>query len=317
MGFESIFSTLSNTVLPAAANIYSAYKNFTQPYDVPKMPVANGAVQAPIIGDLPDLTGIPGLSKLPQWQVNPQDVTVGEQGLSNILQESSDLYRTLLDPTNPVFQRLAADNAALNKRDFLSQLREVSNANRRQASRGRTTFFSPERGDEDVIAKVAQNAADAETLGRMQAQQQLGNVAGSLSGLSGAYQGLSGLETGRYNDLQNQIATQLGQQRSDISAQDQFNIQKFLGSLGIKHQNIINQNEQQRKNVEGYMNAYPTIYNTNATNKQAQNTGAIQGMASIADLFANINKPKYNVLGTATSGVGSSGGGALPWKVSY
>ncbi len=84
-------------------------------------------------------------------------------------QQSAQLYAALADPNSSLMQKFTKEEQAMSMSDFLSQLRGMQNADRRQQSMGRSpTFFNPERADEAVsfltsrgLPRINQMASEA------------------------------------------------------------------------------------------------------------------------------------------------------------
>lgn len=65
--------------------------------------------------------------------------------------QSAEMYAALADPNSPLLQQFAKQEQDANVSNFLTQIRSMQNADRRQQALGRApTFFNPERADEAV-----------------------------------------------------------------------------------------------------------------------------------------------------------------------
>lgn len=97
---------------------------------------------------------------------------------------SSELYDAILNPDSPTFKRLQDREQQSVAQDFLSQIRAMQLADRREASSGRRgTFFNPERADEAVSYMISRGLPAAQAQARNNVADRLAAVASGQRGL--------------------------------------------------------------------------------------------------------------------------------------
>ena len=100
----------------------------------------------------------------------------------------SAISRALMDPTDPMFQRLAAEEEGLITRDFTRALRDFGTANVRQMIRtGGFGMTDPERRDEALAGAFAKSLADRKQAARDQARAYLGSALAANQAVAGAF----------------------------------------------------------------------------------------------------------------------------------
>lgn len=247
------------------------------------MPVYQGGINLPY--DIPVL------------DASLAPATMGEQGQGRTLSQAEALTRMLLDPTNPMVERLAKQEQESAQNDFLTNLRSLMTTNQRAKSRGRAGLFDPERQDDDVMMAVLRNAADARIQGRQRAEQKIGDTAKNLSGLSTQYGSYAGTENTRRNAYREDLLNRLNQIRGDTK----YRVENA-------RQDQATTNEQQRNDI---LNAIKFARNAN------QDIGAAE-----SEYRKNQALHQSNQLGSVVSTLFSAFGGGgntgslpgLPWK---
>ena len=100
----------------------------------------------------------------------------------------SAIARALQDPTDPMFQELAAEEEGLITRDFIKALREVGVENQRQMARtGGMGILDPERRDEALAGAFAKSLADRKQAARDQARAYLSSALTANQAVAGSF----------------------------------------------------------------------------------------------------------------------------------
>jgi hypothetical protein len=92
------------------------------------------------------------------------------------LDQNQGIAAALMNPDDPMFQRLAAEHEARINRDFATGLRQLMTMDRRARARG-VGMLNPERRDEAIAQASARGRADAGAKGRDAARAYLTNAA--------------------------------------------------------------------------------------------------------------------------------------------
>jgi hypothetical protein len=119
-----------------------------------------------------------------------------ERMMESNLTQATDLSNLMMNPNDPRYKSLVENESQGIQQNFLSTLRDLIEANRRQALMGRQQIFDPERRDESMFSAI--------TKGKQQAHQQandnvLNRIRQSIMGLYSAQGGL-----GKLADIENQ-----------------------------------------------------------------------------------------------------------------
>lgn len=100
----------------------------------------------------------------------------------------SAISRALMDPNDPLFQRIAAEEEGLITRDFARALRDFGVQNVRQMVRtGGFGMTDPERRDEALAGAFAKSLADRKQAARDQARAYLGSALTANRAVAGAF----------------------------------------------------------------------------------------------------------------------------------
>lgn len=220
--------------------------------------------------------------------------TMGEQGQGRTLSQSEALTLMLLDPTNPMLQRLAKQEQEAGQNEFLSGLRSLMTVNQRAKSRGRAGLFDPERQDDDIMMSVLKNAQDARIQGRQRAEQKIGDTARNLSTLSNQYGSYAGTETARRNAYREDLLNRLNQVRGDTASRVQY-----------AREDQATTNQQQRSDI---LNALNLARNANQNIGEAESAYRQQQDQTNAARWSGI----ANMFNAGAGNTGSLPG--LPWK---
>lgn len=249
-----------------------------------------------------DMPAYPKMSILPYNMPtlpNPQlaTPTLGEQNMGNALSQSQASILALLNPSNPIFKTLSAEQEQLNNQDFLGGLRNIMTTDRRMRAQGRGGLLNSEQGGQQSMMAILNNARNAHLNAQMQARGMLGDVSSRLQSLGGSYAQQAGLEQTRRNQLDQNQLNYTNQVRSDMTNRNTQQRTDMLGAYSDQRDNIIAALNLARNNQA-------TINQANATadNNQRQDTAAmLQAGKDIASKFVGSGTTNYN------------GGGASTW----
>jgi hypothetical protein len=134
------------------------------------------------------LTAAPAIAGLFVKQKKSQ----AERELEANLAQARDLANLLLNPNDPRYKTMLDTERENIRTGYLAPLRDLVEANRRQALLGRQQIFDPERRDESMFTgfnKAAQQASQEAN------QSVLDRIKQSISGLQGTNVGYQSLAT--------------------------------------------------------------------------------------------------------------------------
>ena len=190
---------------------------------------------------LPQYIGAPNLPTNIPTMPTPVflPATAGETGMAQSIRDALDAYRASINPTDPRFRALAADEAQLARDDFLKNLRLLSTQNKRLRRSGGAGLLDPERSDESIMSAVLSNARNADLTARMTAQQKLNNYGGAMLSTANAQRGQADLETGRRKDYQQSTSEFINQVRQDAYTRSQNTRQDYVNRLNMLRADII------------------------------------------------------------------------------
>lgn len=140
---------------------------------------------------------------------------------TSVEKQSQALYAAMADPNSPLMQQYTQEAKNNNMADFLSQLRGMQNADRRQQSLGRSpTFFNPERSDEAMSFLTSRGLPQMNQMATQQAQQRILQAAGGIEHAQAPQE--QRLQTGMMQGISNAgYQSQIPQQILDIFSQMQ------------------------------------------------------------------------------------------------
>lgn len=203
--------------------------------------------------------------------------TTGEMNMGNALSQSQASILALLNPSNPIFKSLSSEQEQLNNQDFLGGLNNIMTADRRSRAQGRGGVLNNERGGEQSMMAILNNARDAHLNAQMQSRSMLGDVANRLQGIAGGYGQEANLEQTRRNQLDINQQNYTNQLRSDDTTRNSQYNSNLLGSYNDQRDNIIQALNLARGNQAQLNNA-----NATAQNYQRQDQGSmIQGIKDL------------------------------------
>lgn len=108
--------------------------------------------------------------------------------VSQAARDTSAIARALLNPDDPLFQKLAQQEEGIITRDFSRALRELGTANVRQAARtGGLGILNPERRDEALAGAFAKSFADRKQAARDQARAYLSSALTANRAVAGTF----------------------------------------------------------------------------------------------------------------------------------
>lgn len=108
-----------------------------------------------------------------------------------------ELTRALQDPNHPYNKYLQEQEAQLMRDDQQTYLRDLVNANQRQAIMGRQTLFDPERRDEALNKYVTRGAQQIAPQSRLNANNRILQAIQQTSGSMGGLQSLATMQGNR------------------------------------------------------------------------------------------------------------------------
>ena len=111
----------------------------------------------------------------------------------NAIGQNQDIAAALLNPDDPMFRRLAAQEEDRIRREFAGALQQLAITNRRSAARG-TSIINPERRDEALSMATARGYEDAKDQARAAARQFLMNASGVNNAVFNIASPLMGLD---------------------------------------------------------------------------------------------------------------------------
>jgi len=136
--------------------------------------------------------------------------TAPEYAAQDAMSRANDLINLSMNPNDPRYQAMVNQQSQGIRQGFLQNLRDITEANRRQALMGRQQFFDPERRDENMFSAVNQAGQQAQIQAR---QNVLDNINGAIQRLQGqqnGYYNLAGLQNSRNNQARQSMLALLG-----------------------------------------------------------------------------------------------------------
>lgn len=112
---------------------------------------------------------------------------IGEAGLRS-LRQAEEYQRAALDPTHPLFRKIAGEETEAINRTFADSMNDIMRMHARARARGTPGFFiNPERRDEAIAAATALRRETAQEAARTKTRQYLMNAAQANRASAGAY----------------------------------------------------------------------------------------------------------------------------------
>lgn len=103
-------------------------------------------------------------------------------------EDISRIARALMDPDDPLFQKIAAQEEGIITRDFARALKDLGTANLRQMGRtGGMGVLDPERRDEALAGAFAKSFTDRKQMARDQARAYLSSALTANQAVAGAF----------------------------------------------------------------------------------------------------------------------------------
>lgn len=119
------------------------------------------------------------------------------------LDKANNLIDLSMNPNDPRFKEMVNSQSQGIRQGFLQNLRDMIEANRRQALMGRQQIFDPERRDEGMFAAVNRAGQESQNQARGNVLDSINGAIQRLQGQSTQFQGLAGLQNTR-NEQQRQ-----------------------------------------------------------------------------------------------------------------
>lgn len=133
--------------------------------------------------------------------------SAAERQMAQRQADIDELSRALQDPNHPYNKYLQDQESQLMRNDQQTYLRDLINANQRQAIMGRQTLFDPERQDEALNRYVTRGAQRIAPQARLNANNR---ILRAIQQTSGSMAGLNSLAT-----MQNNLNQNNSKRRSD------------------------------------------------------------------------------------------------------
>lgn len=123
--------------------------------------------------------------------------TAQERTAQDNLNQANDLINLSMNPNDPRYQAMVANQSQGLRAGFLQNLRDIIEGNRRQALMGRQQYFDPERRDENAFAGLNQATQNANIQANQNVLDSINSAVQRLQGQSQSYLGLAGLQNQR------------------------------------------------------------------------------------------------------------------------
>jgi hypothetical protein len=243
-------------------------------------------------GPLVDLPHYP--TNLPQYN-NPyvlpeptfQSPTYGEQGANSATDQSAQMIRALLDPSSKLTKNLSSAQSSLMRGTFLSNLRDMVSANRRERLLGRRGFIDPEKMDSGALGQTMRNAWESQLGGQVAAQGLLQDLAGQMRSTASQYVSDASLENKRRDSYREDLVNRMNQLRED-----------YINQINQQRTDALGPYDQQRNDILNAINLYRgnqaqgqssrTSYLAQKYGEQAVNSASTDNLLkSIQALFTN------------------------------
>lgn len=282
----------------AAKKVASA----SDPNNLPniRLPGFDYAEDAPVV-DMPEYPTMPILpNDMPTLrQPKLASATYGEQSMGRNLAQAEAANLSLLNPNSSVFRNLAAEEEQLGNQDFLKGVRSLMTANQRAKGRG-GAVFDQERGGEQIMNAILNNARDSNLQARLRARGMLGDASNRFIQTASGFGQQANLETGRRNNFREDLQTRIGQLRQDASTRNNQQRTDMLGAYDAKTNNIVNALNLYRNNQAQISQAAATQANFARQDQAAM----MQGVKDLGGLASNYY--------SNNSGAAQSFGGGSP-----
>lgn len=125
--------------------------------------------------------------------------TPQERASEGYINQANDYTNLSMNPNDPRYKAMVNVEKQGIQNDFLSTLRDMIEANRRQASLGRTQFFDPERRDETMFSAITRGKQQADHQANSNVLNRINMAIANLRGNSNSMLGLANLEADRRN----------------------------------------------------------------------------------------------------------------------
>lgn len=144
--------------------------------------------------------------------------TPQEREAERLAAMSQDYNNMLMNPNDPRYKAMLEAETQGLRGGFLQNLRDMVEANRRQAIMGRQQFFDPERRDESMFSAVNRTGQQAQLQARGNVLDRINQAIQNLQGQQSTAMGLAGLEGARRGAKQQAVLAGLGAVGSGINA---------------------------------------------------------------------------------------------------
>lgn len=245
-------------------------------------------------GDGSAVVNLPSYPSMPQYgdvaapllPAVMQGATRGEQGMGTALDQSHASILALLNPSNPIFKTLAAEEEAQINDSFLRGVSDLRRMNQRSRAQGRGAFLD----DDAVMSQVLGNARDASLQAKKNARTTLGDVSNRLQGIASGYGSLGNQETARRNAYRSDLATRLGQMRTDYNTRINQQRSDVSGNFENQRDNIL-------KAIDLYGRNKASIDKAKTNQVTTKNQGRAAELAGYRDFASNMQDNITSLMG--------------------
>lgn len=136
--------------------------------------------------------------------------TPQENQAQSLLDQASDYTNLSMNPNDPRYQAMLSTQTQNLRQQYTRNLRDIIEANRRQALMGRQQIFDPERRDESAFSALNQAGQQAQVQANQNVIDSLNNAIARLQGQAAGYTGLAGLQNQRNEQRRQAILGLLG-----------------------------------------------------------------------------------------------------------
>jgi hypothetical protein len=144
--------------------------------------------------------------------------TPQERAAEGYLNQSNDYINMSMNPDDPRYKAMVGVEKQGIQNDFLSSLRDMIEANRRQRTLGRTEIFDPERKDESMFSAITKNKQQADQQANVNVLNRINASIANLRGNSNAMLGIAEMEQGRRDQKRQRNLAGLGAASQGVSS---------------------------------------------------------------------------------------------------
>jgi hypothetical protein len=157
--------------------------------------------------------------------------TPQEREAEALAAQARDYTNLMMNPDDPRYKAMVTQEQQGLKQNYLGNLRDVIEANRRQAIMGRQQFFDPERRDESMFSGVLDAQNQAQNQAGLNVLQRLQQSISGLQGQQSTMLGLADLEAKRREQRRQAMLGGLSGLSAGINAYNAPKTPKTPGAL--------------------------------------------------------------------------------------